>query len=81
LNDEQGPRTGEQAAGTSERTAPARERSRPVEHARRRRLAEAFGDPLPESTRDERGGWGERPQTDGRREDDWFRDQVPPHHG
>ena len=50
---------------------------------RRRRLAEVFGDVLPETTRDER-------DPDVRRErrtsgDDpgerWLKEQVPPHHG
>ena len=50
--------------------------------ARKRRLAEVFGDVLPETTSDERD---EGPDsTDGRDEsarDAWYRDQVPPHHG
>jgi len=44
------------------------------EWARRRRLAAVFGDVLPEQTADDapaKGGKG----------DDWYRDQVPPHHG
>ena len=52
------------------------------EAARKRRLAEVFGDVLPETTSDERD---EGPDsTDGRDEsarDAWYRDQVPPHHG
>jgi hypothetical protein len=52
------------------------------EAARRRRLAEAFGNPLPESTRDDRPeGWGEQGRAAERRSDDWLRDEVPPHHG
>lgn len=52
------------------------------EAARRRRLAEAFGDPLPDSTRDDRPeGWGEQGRSAERRGDDWLRDEVPPHHG
>lgn len=48
--------------------------------ARRRRLAAALGDPLPEGTRDETGeGWGERDADSGGEE--WLRNQVPPHHG
>lgn len=48
---------------------------------RRRRLAEVFGDVLPETTRDERG-----PSAPGAGEsetgtDAWLRAQVPPHHG
>ena len=45
------------------------------EWVRRRRLAAVFGDVLPEQTSDDaargRGGKG----------DDWYHDQVPPHHG
>lgn len=45
---------------------------------RRRRLAEVFGDTLPETTSDERdpGGSGDERGTDA-----WLRSQVPPHHG
>ena len=47
---------------------------------RKRRLAEVFGDVLPETTTDERD-----PGSDGRGDesarDTWYRDQVPPHHG
>jgi hypothetical protein len=49
------------------------------EVARKRRLAEVFGDVLPETTSDERDEG-----SDGRDEsarDAWYRDQVPPHHG
>ena len=50
------------------------------EAERKRRLAEVFGDVLPETTSDERD-----PGSDGRRDesarDAWYRDQVPPHHG
>jgi len=42
---------------------------------RRRRLAEVFGDVLPETTSDERGGTPE-----GDREA-WYRENRPPHHG
>lgn len=48
-----------------------------AERARRRRLAEIFGDELPEQTRDDVDT--ERPR--GGSSDDWLRDQVPPHHG
>ncbi len=45
---------------------------------RRARLAEVFGDALPDTTSDER-------EPDGAREepasDAWLRAQVPPHHG
>jgi hypothetical protein len=46
--------------------------------ARKRRIAEVFGEVLPETTRDERDP-DERDDTgDG---DSWLRSQVPPHHG
>ena len=52
----------------------------PSEAERRRRRALVFGDVLPDSTRDERGdGWSEREPREG--SDEWFRRQVPPHHG
>lgn len=53
------------------------------EEERRRRLAAAFGEVLPDRTGDERGdGWGEG-SSDERSacDDEWFRSQVPPHHG
>lgn len=45
--------------------------------ARRKRLAAVFGDVLPEETSDD------RPQSEKREGlgDEWYRDQVPPHHG
>lgn len=55
------------------------EREREAE--RRRRAAAAFGEPLPESTRDETGeGWGDRPSRGGAGDDEWLRREVPPHH-
>ena len=50
----------------------ARERA-----ARRRRLAEVFGDVLPEQTSDDAA----EPQTGADGTDEWLRRQVPPHHG
>lgn len=50
-----------------------------AEAERRRRQARIFGDVLPDGTRDEQaGGWGDG---DGGRDDEWFRREVPPHHG
>ena len=45
---------------------------------RRRRLAEVFGDVLPESTSDDRdtAAPDEEPASEA-----WLRSQVPPHHG
>ena len=47
---------------------------------RRKRLAEVFGDALPESTRDDRDDDvpAERRES---ASDKWLREQVPPHHG
>ncbi|MGW6444583.1 hypothetical protein [Lentzea sp. NPDC055074] len=44
--------------------------------ARRRRLAEVFGDVLPETTSDERGGPGGAEDREA-----WYRENRPPHHG
>ncbi|QNN55208.1 hypothetical protein [Nocardioides mesophilus] len=49
------------------------------EAARRKRLAQVFGDVLPEGTSDERGDWGESAAPASSEE--WLRRQVPPHHG
>ena len=46
---------------------------------RRKRLADVFGDPMPDTTSDER-----EPESGRSREDAgerWLREQVPPHHG
>ncbi len=53
------------------------------EAERRRRLAAAFGDALPDRTNDERpDGWGESASpSGGAGDEDWLRSQVPPHHG
>ena len=45
---------------------------------RRRRLAEVFGDVLPETTSDERDQPSSSPEPG---TDRWLREQVPPHHG
>jgi hypothetical protein len=52
---------------------------RAEQRARRRRLAEVFGDDLPEQTRDDADDPGD--PADRRTGDDWLRSQVPPHHG
>ena len=58
----------------------ASRKEREQEADRRRRLAAAFGEPLPEGTSDERpDGWGDSSSSGG--SDDWLRSQVPPHHG
>ena len=45
--------------------------------ARRRRLAEVFGDVLPEQTSDDAAD----PQTQPETGEEWLKRQVPPHHG
>ena len=47
---------------------------------RKRRLAELFGDVLPDTTADERDPADGSPPREGRG-DVWLREQVPPHHG
>jgi len=47
---------------------------------RRRRLAEVFGDVLPDVTSDERDP-GERAGEGESAGDRWLKSQVPPHHG
>ena len=59
----------------SRRTPPLDARA---EAARRRRLAEVFGDVLPDTTSDERDQAGEGVDLG---TDAWLRAQVPPHHG
>lgn len=59
----------------------ARERAERAERAeRRRRLAEVFGDVLPEQTRDDSDDSAD-PQVRDDGAEDWLRRQVPPHHG
>ena len=48
------------------------------EAERRRRLADVFGDVLPDGTSDDRD---HRPGRSEGGTDDWLRRQVPPHHG
>ena len=50
---------------------------------RRRRLAEIFGDVLPEQTSDDAGEAGDRSdrRTEEKTQEAWLRSQVPPHHG
>ena len=50
------------------------------EAARRRQVAEVFGDVLPDITSDERDPEGDGGRS-GSTRDDWYREQVPPHHG
>ena len=45
---------------------------------RKRRLAEVFGDVLPESTSDDLDGGAHSPEP---ADEAWLKSQVPPHHG
>jgi hypothetical protein len=58
----------------AEPASPARPES---EWERRRRLAAVFGDGGPDQTSDDRDPREDRSG----KGDDWYRDQVPPHHG
>jgi hypothetical protein len=50
---------------------------------RRRRLAEIFGEVIPEQTSDDRGESGASAdrRTEEKAQEDWLKSQVPPHHG
>jgi len=50
---------------------------------RRRRLAEIFGDVLPDQTSDDTVEAGDRAdrRTEEKAQEDWLKSQVPPHHG
>jgi hypothetical protein len=53
-----------------------------AEAERRRRLAEIFGDVIPEQTSDDsdEGAASDR-RTGEKAQEDWLQSQVPPHHG
>jgi hypothetical protein len=61
----------------SESADPGPESDAEPDWKRRRRLAEVFGDALPDTTSDERDPADGAPG----RGDTWLREQVPPHHG
>jgi hypothetical protein len=50
---------------------------------RRRRLAEIFGEVIPEQTSDDTAEAGDRAdrRTEERAQEEWLKSQVPPHHG
>lgn len=52
-----------------------------TERQRRRRLAEIFGEVLPETTSDERSEGPDRREGDQRETERWYRENRPPHHG
>lgn len=51
------------------------------EWERRKRLAEVFGDTLPDTTSDERDDQPAPRSDKDSGSDQWLREQVPPHHG
>lgn len=57
-------------------STPGPEQQEP-EWKRRRRLAAVFGEGGPDRTSDDADAREDRPG----KGDDWYRDQVPPHHG
>lgn len=61
-------------------TGPATGRTGDPDWERRKRLAEVFGEVLPETTEDERDPDRQRPDGEDPGEA-WLRSQVPPHHG
>ena len=65
--------------GTSDPGNPDRPRGLTPEEreARRRRLADVFGEELPEQTSDD----ADESPTLSEGSDEWLRRQVPPHHG
>ena len=65
--------------GTSDPGTPNQPRGLTAEEreARRRRLAEVFGEELPEQTSDD----ADESATPSEGSDEWLRRQVPPHHG
>lgn len=67
----------ESSTAPEPREDPVKEPGKETEWQRRRRLAAAFGEGVPEQTSDDRDP-GEDKAGKG---DDWYREQVPPHHG
>lgn len=61
---------------TTSKESDERQRRAREEAARKRRLAEVFGDVVPEQTSDDAA-----PDEPGENRDEWFKRQVPPHHG
>jgi hypothetical protein len=70
----------EQPAEREPQAEPRSEAQREAEWQRRRRLADVFGDGLPETTSDERDPAERRPDREPSSET-WLKEQVPPHHG
>lgn len=69
--------TGDETGPEAGASAPTPEPPPEPEWKRRRRLDEVFGDTVPEQTSDDADA---REDKSGKG-DDWYREQVPPHHG
>lgn len=53
-----------------------------AEAARRRRIAEIFGEVIPDQTSDDAGDDSPADRrTEEKAQEDWLKSQVPPHHG
>lgn len=65
------------SAGSSTPGRDASEEPAEPDWQRRRRLAEVFGEAVPDQTSDESDAREDRSG----KGDDWYREQVPPHHG
>ncbi|CAM3912068.1 hypothetical protein [Nocardioides zeicaulis] len=63
-------------ADDGDQPAPAEQAAPEPEWKRRQRLAAVFGEGLPEQTSDDRDRGAQTGKGD-----DWYREQVPPHHG
>ena len=62
----------------SDKRTPDPDKAQPEpDWVRRKRLAAVFGDVLPDQTSDDTTPAA----SDGGKGDEWYRDQVPPHHG
>jgi hypothetical protein len=71
------PDTPTEPAGSAEPDEADEAAEREADWQRRRRLAEVFGDTTPDQTSDDRDPREDRSG----KGDDWYREQVPPHHG
>jgi hypothetical protein len=76
--DERLPELGPELVSESERAGGAQKPDELARAAaRRRRLAEVFGEVLPDSTGDDRP----EPESPGALDERWYTDNRPPHHG
>lgn len=75
-------RPGDRSGGGSSEGPPADDLTPRQRAERRRRLAEIFGEVLPDQTSDDTGETsGPESRTAEQAQEDWLKRQVPPHHG